>query len=123
MASRLLTLLCCDAFRSSDALPKEKARRSRDFPGRLGSFLRSVRRRAATLSGLPLLWGGPGVDSGGGGSDDTGWDNGDGLAVRFGSSALGVALLDDDDAVSGWPVSGTDELDELAEGVLPVTSR
>jgi hypothetical protein len=39
-----------DVFRSSEALPNEKARLKRDFPGRFVSFFKSVRRVDRTRS-------------------------------------------------------------------------
>lgn len=143
-ASRLEALLCADVLRSSEALPNEKARLRRDFPGRFVSIFKSLRRFAA---GESSVGGGGffgasagGLGLGASGSVDTGCDNGDGLLVRF-SSALPVLLvteLDSDgvpsraceiDTVSAalFPCdlvnNPTEEADECVELTLPTLSR
>ena len=79
----------CDALRSSEALPNEKALRNRDFPGFCESFFESSARRceAGLASFGGSRWVGCAV-SGEIGSAETGCDKGDGLVVRFVSSVF-----------------------------------
>ena len=95
IASRLL---CEFAFRSSDALPNEKARRRRDLPGRLGSCFSSASRFAAGESAAAddsVVLSFSSVSVLAGSEDEAGWDRGDGLFARF-SSGLAVAFDSDD---------------------------
>jgi hypothetical protein len=94
MASRLAALVCAEFLRSSEALPKEKARLRRDFPGRFDSFFKSLRRFAAGESSGDgvLRVSGWAVVLGVSGSVETGCDKGDGLIVRL-SSDFPVLLV------------------------------
>ena len=95
-ASRLLAAVCAeDAFNSSEALPKEKARRRRDFLGPLGSFFNSARRFAAgdSIGGDEAVVAGALVDPAVGHPGEVdGCERGEGLLVRF-SSGLPVLLV------------------------------
>jgi hypothetical protein len=143
----LIAAFCAeDAFNSSEALPKEKARRRRDLPGRFGSFFSSARRLAAgdsvggdeavVVSAVvgPVFWDSAEVD---------GCERGEGLLARF-SSGLPVLLvieLASGDGPSRTCHDGicqfyhscenytkskgslTEEVDECAEWTLPELSR
>ena len=98
IASFLFALLWADALRSSDALPKEKARLSLDFPGFLGSFLViSANCLVAGVSaGVVGVRSFPGCVVGADGdSIGMGLDKGEGLVIRFESSDLLLPAMDE----------------------------
>ena len=70
-------------MRSSEALPKENARRRRPFPGRLDSFFSSWRRLAAGesggLEGEAIEGLGSGLLVGDSGDVEPDWESGEGL--------------------------------------------
>lgn len=66
---------------------------------------------------FPLGVGCAGGDAGA--SMDTGLDSGEGLPVRLSSGRLGAALAEEMESLL---VSRTDEVDELADWLLPETS-
>jgi hypothetical protein len=135
-----------EAFNSSEALPKEKARRRRDFPRRFGSFFSSARRLAAGDSDggddAVVLWAVVGPVFGDSAEVD-GCERGEGLLARF-SSGLPVLLVIELASGDGTRTyqngscqfyhclrnlhtmsegSLTEEVDECAEWTLPELSR